>query len=112
MTKFLLNVVKGIGHYGNCFGVPNIGGELRFEHSYNQNILVNAFAVGLVRTDRIFYSKATKENLPVVYIGAKTGRDGVGGATMASMNLVQVQKTCDQPFKLGTLYKMFDGGMS
>ena len=85
MTKFLLNnVVKGIGHYGNCFGVPNIGGELRFEHSYNQNILVNAFAVGLVRTDRIFYSKATKENLPVVYIGAKTGRDGVGGATMAS----------------------------
>ena len=84
-TKFLLNnVIKGIGHYANCFGVPNIGGELRFNEKYNKNILVNAFAIGVVDTDKIFYSKATASDLPVVYVGAKTGRDGVGGATMAS----------------------------
>ncbi len=84
-TSFLINnVIKGIGHYGNCFGVPNIGGELRFHKKYNGNILVNAFAAGIVKKDKIFYSKATNFNLPVVYIGAKTGRDGVGGATMAS----------------------------
>ena len=84
-TPFLINnVVKGISHYGNCFGVPNIGGELRFNKKYNNNILVNAFAVGIVKKNKIFYSKATGYNLPVVYVGAKTGRDGVGGASMAS----------------------------
>ena len=84
-TPFLINnVVKGISHYGNCFGVPNIGGELRFNKKYNNNILVNAFAVGIVKKNKIFYSKATGHNLPVVYVGAKTGRDGVGGASMAS----------------------------
>ncbi|MFL2823237.1 MAG: phosphoribosylformylglycinamidine synthase subunit PurL, partial [Paracoccaceae bacterium] len=84
-TPFLINnVVKGISHYGNCFGVPNIGGELRFDKKYNNNILVNAFAVGIVKKNKIFYSKATAHNLPVVYVGAKTGRDGVGGASMAS----------------------------
>ncbi|SHN56419.1 phosphoribosylformylglycinamidine synthase subunit PurL [Oceanicella actignis] len=77
-------VVEGIGGYGNCFGVPNIGGEVRFHRSYNGNCLVNAFAAGLAQADRIFYSAASGVGMPVVYLGAKTGRDGVGGATMAS----------------------------
>jgi len=77
-------VVEGIGHYGNCFGVPNVGGEVRFHPSYNGNCLVNAFAAGLADADRIFYSAASGVGMPVVYLGAKTGRDGVGGATMAS----------------------------
>ncbi|HPD93204.1 MAG: phosphoribosylformylglycinamidine synthase subunit PurL [Rhodobacter sp.] len=77
-------VVEGIGSYGNCFGVPNVGGEVRFHASYNGNCLVNAFAAGLAETDRIFYSAASGVGMPVVYLGAKTGRDGVGGATMAS----------------------------
>jgi len=84
-TKSLVNgVVEGIGSYGNCFGVPNIGGELRFHKSYNGNCLVNAFAAGLADTDKIFYCAASGVGMPVVYLGAKTGRDGVGGATMAS----------------------------
>jgi phosphoribosylformylglycinamidine synthase len=77
-------VVEGIGSYGNCFGVPNVGGEVRFHRSYNGNCLVNAFAAGLADTDKIFYSAASGVGMPVVYLGAKTGRDGVGGATMAS----------------------------
>ncbi|HEY0213140.1 MAG TPA: phosphoribosylformylglycinamidine synthase subunit PurL [Paenirhodobacter sp.] len=77
-------VVEGIGHYGNCFGVPNVGGEVRFHPSYNGNCLVNAFAAGLADTDKIFYCAASGVGMPVVYVGAKTGRDGVGGATMAS----------------------------
>jgi len=77
-------VVEGIGGYGNCFGVPNIGGEVRFHRAYNGNCLVNAFAAGLADTDSIFYSAASGVGMPVVYLGAKTGRDGVGGATMAS----------------------------
>jgi len=77
-------VVAGIGGYGNAFGVPCVGGEVNFDKSYNGNILVNAFAAGLARNDAIFYSKASGVGLPVVYLGAKTGRDGVGGATMAS----------------------------
>lgn len=84
-TRYLLsNVAAGIGGYGNAFGVPTIGGEISFDASYNGNILVNAFAAGLAKTDQIFYSKAKGVGLPVVYLGAKTGRDGVGGATMAS----------------------------
>jgi phosphoribosylformylglycinamidine synthase len=84
-TRHLVSgVVAGIGGYGNAFGVPTVGGELEFDRSYNGNILVNAFAAGLVETDSIFYSKAEGVGLPVVYLGAKTGRDGVGGATMAS----------------------------
>ncbi len=84
-TKSLVNgVVEGIGGYGNCFGVPTIGGELRFHRAYNGNCLVNAFAAGLAETDSIFYSAASGVGMPVVYLGAKTGRDGVGGATMAS----------------------------
>ena len=77
-------VVEGIGGYGNCFGVPTVGGEVRFHPAYNGNCLVNAFAAGLVDTDSIFYSAASGVGMPVVYLGAKTGRDGVGGATMAS----------------------------
>ncbi len=77
-------VVAGIAGYGNCFGVPNLGGETRFEPCYSGNPLVNAFALGLVRTDEIFYAKATGVGNPVIYVGAKTGRDGIHGATMAS----------------------------
>jgi phosphoribosylformylglycinamidine synthase len=77
-------VVAGVAHYGNCFGVPNLGGETRFEPCYSGNPLVNAFALGLVRKDEIFYAKATGVGNPVIYVGAKTGRDGIHGATMAS----------------------------
>ena len=77
-------VVEGVGGYGNCFGVPTVGGEVRFDPAYNGNCLVNAFAAGLAETDQIFYSAASGVGMPVVYLGAKTGRDGVGGATMAS----------------------------
>jgi phosphoribosylformylglycinamidine synthase II len=84
-TKRLVHgVVEGIGGYGNCFGVPTVGGEVRFHPAYNGNCLVNAFAAGLAETDKIFYSAASGVGMPVVYLGAKTGRDGVGGATMAS----------------------------
>jgi phosphoribosylformylglycinamidine synthase II len=84
-TRHLVNgVVAGVGGYGNAFGVPTVGGEVEFDERYNGNILVNAFAAGLADTDKIFYSKAEGVGLPVVYLGAKTGRDGVGGATMAS----------------------------
>ena len=77
-------VVAGVGGYGNAFGVPTVGGEVRFHPSYNGNCLVNAFAAGLADADAIFYSAASGVGMPVVYLGAKTGRDGVGGATMAS----------------------------
>ncbi len=77
-------VVEGIGGYGNSFGVPTVGGEVRFHPAYNGNCLVNAFAAGLADADAIFYSAASGVGMPVVYLGAKTGRDGVGGATMAS----------------------------
>ncbi|MGD0730278.1 MAG: phosphoribosylformylglycinamidine synthase subunit PurL [Terracidiphilus sp.] len=77
-------VVSGIAGYGNCFGVPNLGGETKFEACYSGNPLVNAFALGLVRKDEIFYGKASGTGNPVIYVGAKTGRDGIHGATMAS----------------------------
>ncbi|HEU4414925.1 MAG TPA: phosphoribosylformylglycinamidine synthase subunit PurL, partial [Candidatus Angelobacter sp.] len=80
----LEGVVSGIASYGNCFGVPNLGGETKFEPCYSGNPLVNAFALGLVRRDQIFYAKAAGEGNPVIYVGAKTGRDGIHGATMAS----------------------------
>ncbi|MBP7001887.1 phosphoribosylformylglycinamidine synthase subunit PurL [Amaricoccus sp.] len=84
-TRSLVHgVVEGIGGYGNAFGVPNVGGELRFHPAYDGNCLVNAFAAGLAEADGIFYSAASGIGVPVVYLGAKTGRDGVGGATMAS----------------------------
>src|SRR5438067_6250582 len=80
----LAGVVAGIVHYGNAFGVPTIGGEVSFNDAYALNPLVNAFALGLVRRDQIFFGKATGVGNPVLYVGAKTGRDGIHGATMAS----------------------------
>ncbi|PYX64632.1 MAG: phosphoribosylformylglycinamidine synthase subunit PurL [Acidobacteria bacterium] len=82
--SLLEGVVSGIASYGNCFGVPNLGGETKFERCYSNNPLVNAFALGLVRRDQIFYARAAGEGNPVIYVGAKTGRDGIHGATMAS----------------------------
>ena len=85
LTKHLLTgVVSGIGGYGNCIGIPTIGGETYFHESYNGNILVNAMAVGLAKKNKIFYSAASGVGNPVIYVGAKTGRDGIHGATMAS----------------------------
>ncbi|WP_440927835.1 phosphoribosylformylglycinamidine synthase subunit PurL [Candidatus Pelagibacter sp.] len=84
-TKNLLRgVVHGIGGYGNCMGVPTIAGQTSFDSSYNGNILVNAMTLGLVKKDKIFYSKAAGLNKPVIYVGSKTGRDGIHGASMAS----------------------------
>lgn len=84
-TRHLVTgVVAGVGGYGNSFGVPTVGGEVEFDPRYNGNILVNAFAAGLAKSNAIFLSEAKGVGLPVVYLGAKTGRDGVGGATMAS----------------------------
>ena len=84
-TKNLLRgVVHGIGGYGNCMGVPTIAGQTSFDRSYNGNILVNAMTLGLVKKDKIFYSKAAGLNKPVIYVGSKTGRDGIHGASMAS----------------------------
>ena len=84
-TKNLLRgVVHGIGGYGNCMGVPTVGGQTSFDSSYNGNILVNAMTLGLVKKNKIFYSKAAGLNNPVIYVGSKTGRDGIHGASMAS----------------------------
>ncbi len=82
--SILKGCVDGIAHYGNCFGVPTVGGEVVFDEAYNLNPLVNAFALGLVRKDQIFFGKAEGIGNPVLYVGAKTGRDGIHGATMAS----------------------------
>lgn len=84
-TRHLVSgVVAGIGDYGNCTGVPTVGGETNFDARYNNNILVNAMCIGLARADKIFYSAARGVDLPVIYAGSKTGRDGIHGATMAS----------------------------
>lgn len=84
-TKYLASrAVSGIGHYGNCMGVPTVGGELFFHESYNGNCLVNAFALGVVKHDKIFRGNASGIGNPVMYVGSKTGRDGIHGATMAS----------------------------
>jgi len=82
--SLLEGVVSGIASYSNCFGVPNLGGETKFEPCYSANPLVNVLALGLVRRDQIFYAKAAGEGNPVIYVGSKTGRDGIHGATMAS----------------------------
>ena len=82
--NLLRGVVKGIGGYGNCIGVPTIAGQTCFDESYNGNILVNAMTLGLVNKNKIFYSKAAGINKPVIYVGSKTGRDGIHGASMAS----------------------------
>jgi len=96
-TRHLVSgVVAGIGGYGNCVGVPTVGGECQFHPAYNGNILVNAMCVGLARADRIFYSAATGPGNLVIYVGAKTGRDGIHGATMASAEFA-----ADAPEALG-----------
>ncbi len=85
-------VVAGIAHYGNCFGVPTVGGETVFEPSYAANPLVNVFALGVFRKDQIFYGKATGEGNPVIYVGSKTGKDGIHGASMASAEFTEESK--------------------
>ena len=84
MRHLIAGVVAGIGGYGNCVGVPTVGGEVNFDAAYDGNILVNAMTVGVASTDKIFYSAATGIGNPIVYVGSKTGRDGIHGATMAS----------------------------
>jgi len=84
MRHLIAGVVSGIGGYGNCVGVPTVGGEVNFDTAYDGNILVNAMTVGVAKTDKIFYSAATGIGNPIVYVGSKTGRDGIHGATMAS----------------------------
>jgi phosphoribosylformylglycinamidine synthase len=90
--RILEGVVSGIAHYGNCFGVPTVGGECVFEESYNGNPLVNVFALGVFKKDEIFFGRATGVGNPVIYVGAKTGRDGVHGATMASAEFTEESK--------------------
>jgi phosphoribosylformylglycinamidine synthase subunit PurL len=90
--SILEGVVSGVASYGNCFGVPNLGGETKFEPCYSGNPLVNAFAMGLVRKNEIFYARAAGEGNPVIYVGAKTGRDGIHGATMASEEFSQASE--------------------
>ena len=88
----LTGVVSGIAHYGNCFGVPTVGGECVFEECYSANPLVNVFALGVCREDEIFYAKASGVGNPVIYVGAKTGRDGIHGASMASAEFTEESK--------------------
>ncbi len=90
--RILEGVVGGIAHYGNCFGVPTVGGECVFEPCYNGNPLVNVFALGVFRHDEIFYGRATGIGNPVIYVGAKTGRDGIHGASMASAEFTEESK--------------------
>src|SRR6202140_446415 len=90
--RILEGVVGGVAHYGNCFGVPTVGGECVFEPCYNGNPLVNVFALGVFRHDEIFFGKATGVGNPVIYVGAKTGRDGIHGASMASAEFTEESK--------------------
>lgn len=94
-------VVDGIGSYGNCMGVPTIGGEMSFESCYNGNILVNAFSLGLAKSDEIFYGKAEGIGNPVIYVGSKTGRDGLGGAVMSSDSFTQESKKLRPTVQVG-----------
>ncbi|MDR2790400.1 MAG: phosphoribosylformylglycinamidine synthase subunit PurL [Campylobacteraceae bacterium] len=94
-------VVEGIGHYGNCMGVPTVGGETFFDECYNGNILVNAFTLGLCKTDEIFYGRAEGVGNPVIYVGSKTGRDGLGGAVMASDSFTEENKSLRPTVQVG-----------
>lgn len=94
-------VVEGIGDYGNCMGVPTIGGETSFDECYNGNILVNAFTLGLVKSDEIFYGKAEGIGNPVIYVGSKTGRDGLGGAVMSSDSFTEESKSLRPTVQVG-----------
>lgn len=100
--RYLLRgVVAGIGGYGNCMGVPTIGGEMSFEPSYEGNILVNAFSLGIVKNDEIFYGKAEGIGNPVIYVGSKTGRDGLGGAVMSSDSFSEDSKSLRPTVQVG-----------
>src|SRR5690242_8731965 len=90
--RIVEGVVSGIAHYGNCFGVPTVGGECVFEACYNGNPLINVFALGVAKRDEIFYAKAAGIGNPVIYVGAKTGRDGIHGASMASAEFTEESK--------------------
>ena len=94
-------VVAGIGGYGNCMGVPTVGGETFFDDSYNGNILVNAFTLGIARADEIFYGKAEGVGNPVIYVGSKTGRDGLGGAVMSSDSFTEESKSLRPTVQVG-----------
>ena len=94
-------VVAGIGGYGNCVGVPTIGGEMSFESCYNGNILVNAFSLGLCKKDEIFYGRAEGVGNPVIYVGSKTGRDGLGGAVMSSDSFTEETKKLRPTVQVG-----------
>ena len=94
-------VVAGIGGYGNCMGVPTIGGEMSFDSCYNGNILVNAFTLGLAKADKIFYGRAEGIGNPVIYVGAKTGRDGLGGAVMSSDSFTEETKSLRPTVQVG-----------
>ncbi len=87
--RILEGVVSGVAHYGNCFGVPTVGGETVFEESYAGNPLVNVFALGVIEHGKVFYGKAEGPGNPVIYVGAKTGRDGIHGASMASAEFTE-----------------------
>lgn len=100
--RYLLRgVVEGIGSYGNCMGVPTIGGEMSFESCYNGNILVNAFCVGLAKKDEIFYGRAEGVGNPVIYVGSKTGRDGLGGAVMSSDSFESCSRAMRSAVQIG-----------
>lgn len=102
LHKFLLKgVVRGIGGYGNCMGVPTIGGETSFNACYNGNILVNAFTLGIAKTDEIFYGRAEGIGNPVIYVGSKTGRDGLGGAVMSSDSFDEESKSLRPTVQIG-----------
>src|ERR1700686_3538154 len=90
--RILGGVVAGIAHYGNCFGVPTVGGECVFESGYDGNPLVNVFALGVCRKEEVFYAKAAGVGNPVIYVGARTGRDGIHGASMASAEFTEESK--------------------
>ena len=94
-------VVEGIGGYGNCMGVPTIGGEISFDECYNGNILVNAFNLGIAKSDEIFYGKAEGVGNPVIYVGSKTGRDGLGGAVMSSDSFTEESKSLRPTVQVG-----------
>ena len=94
-------VVAGIGGYGNCVGVPTIGGEISFEECYNGNILVNAFTLGICKKDEIFYGRAEGVGNPVIYVGSKTGRDGLGGAVMSSDSFTEESKKLRPTVQVG-----------
>ena len=101
-ARYLLKgAVAGIAHYGNCMGIPTIGGETSFDESFNGNILVNAFALGICKSDEIFYAKAEGVGNSVIYVGSKTGRDGLGGAVMASDSFNEENKSLRPTVQVG-----------